>query len=229
MEKNQIGIIIADDHALFRSGIVSLFEGEKDIIILGEADNGNILWELYNSLKPDLLLVDISMPEKTGLEAAKEIRKMDENVKILFLSMHEGDDYIYHCIKSGGNGLINKNITKNELLLAINTIMNDEMYFGRNYSQSAINAIIKKYESIVRNSQFVQPTRLTEKEKEVLMLISEGLTSSEIAGKLDIGKRTVDTHRINIMQKLKLSSLPELIRYSIDYSTAQGVRLRNIE
>ncbi len=229
MEEKKIQIVMADDHALFRSGIISLIEEEKDIVILGEANNGKELIDLYIKLKPDLLLIDISMPEKTGLEAAMEIRKNDENVKILFLSMHEGDDYVYHSIKSGGNGLINKNIHKSELLLAINTVMNGDGYFGKNYSEREITEIIKKYESFIEPPKFVQPTRLTEKEKEVLLLISDGLTSSEIADQLNIGKRTVDSHRINIMQKLNLSSLPELIKYSIDYSTAVGVRLRKTE
>ena len=217
MEKNQIGIIIADDHALFRSGIVSLFEGEKDIIILGEADNGNILWELYNSLKPDLLLVDISMPEKTGLEAAKEIRKMDENVKILFLSMHEGDDYIYHCIKSGGNGLINKNITKGELVLAIKKVSEGTNYFRNNLNEEQVKHIYNKYD----RSSYKRPTflkdSLTAREKNVLKLIGKGLTSNEIAQQLNISKRTVDSFRSSIMQKLNIKNLPELIKYAIGY------------
>ncbi len=225
----KISILIADDHKLFRSGIISLIEDEEDIEIIGEAANGKDLIKLYDGLNPDLLLIDISMPEKTGLEAAKEIRARDEIVKILFLSMHEGADYIYHSIKSGGNGLINKNILKSELVKAIQTVMSGKDYFGDIYSESDIKEIVKKYESFTEPSVFVQPTRLTEKEKEVLLLISEGLTSNEIADKLNIAKRTVDSHRLNIMQKLNLNSLPELIRYSIDFSTAAGVRLRSTE
>lgn len=225
----KISILIADDHTLFRSGIISLIEDVEDIEIIGEAANGKELIKLNNDLIPDLLLIDISMPGKTGLEAAKEIREKDEIVKILFLSMHEGADYIYHSIKSGGNGLINKNIIKSELIKAIQSVMSGKDYFGDKYSESDIQEIVKKYESFTEPSVFVQPTRLTEKEKEVLLLISEGLTSSEIADKLNIGKRTVDSHRLNIMQKLNLNSLPELIRYSIDFSTAAGIRLRNTE
>jgi DNA-binding NarL/FixJ family response regulator len=226
MEGNKIRLIIADDHTLFRSGVISLIEDDEDIEIIGEASDGNDLIDLYNELKPDLLLIDISMPLKTGLEAAKEIRTGDDTVKILFLSMHEGPDYIYHSIKSGGNGLINKNILKNELITAIKSVMNGRDYFGVNYSENDVKDIVSKYESFIEPSVFVQPTRLTEKEKEVLLLISEGLTSSEIGVKLNISKRTVDSHRQNIMQKMNLNSLPELIKYSIDYSTAKGTRLR---
>lgn len=229
MEGSKIKIIIADDHTLFRSGIISLIEDESDIEIIGEASNGKDLINLYNDAKPDLLLIDISMPEKTGLEAAKEIRSKDEDIRILFLSMHEGTDYIYHSIKSGGNGLINKNIIKSELITAIKSVMNGQNYFGEKYAEEDIREIVTKYESFIEPSVFVQPTRLTEKEKEVLLLISEGLTSHEIADKLNISKRTVDSHRQNIMQKLNLNSLPELIRYSIDYSTAIGIRLRESE
>jgi DNA-binding NarL/FixJ family response regulator len=229
MEEKKIKMIIADDHTLFRSGIVSLIEDENDISIMAEAANGKELIELYNKFKPDLLLLDISMPEKTGLEAAKEIRMNDPDVKILFLSMHEGADYIYHSIKSGGNGLRNKNILKSELITAIRTVMNGSGYFGKAFSNQDIDEIVRKYESFIEPHKFVQPTRLTEKEKEILLLISNGMTSNEIADKLNIGKRTVDSHRLNIMQKLNLNSLPELIKYSIDYATAAGVRLRKTE
>jgi DNA-binding NarL/FixJ family response regulator len=229
MEGNKIKLVIADDHTLFRSGIISLIEDDEDIEIIGEASDGKNLIELYTELKPDLLLIDISMPEKTGLEAAKEIRTRDDTVRILFLSMHEGPDYIYHSIKSGGNGLINKNILKNELITAIKSVMNGKDYFGVKYSENDIKDIVSKYESFIEPSVFVQPTRLTEKEKEVLLLISEGLTSNEIGVKLNISKRTVDSHRQNIMQKMNLNSLPELIKYSIDYSTAKGIRLRETE
>ena len=229
MIENKFTILIADDHTLFRSGIISLIEGAEEIKIIGEASNGKELVRLYKELNPDLLLIDISMPEKTGLEAAKEIRERDKDVKILFLSMHEGTDYIYHTIKSGGNGLINKNILKAELLQAIKSVMTGKDYFGINYSESDIRDIVKKYDSFTEPPVFMQSSRLSEKEKEVLLLISEGLTSSEIAERMFIGKRTVDSHRISIMQKLQLNSLPELIRYSIDFSTAAGVRLRNTE
>jgi len=229
MKENKIRVIIADDHTLFRSGIISLIEEDDEIEIVGEASNGRELIDLYHEIKPDLLLMDISMPEKTGLEASGEIRTKDETIKILFLSMHEGPDYIYHSIKSGGNGLINKNIIKSELITAIKNVMSGHDYFGAKYSETDIREIMKKYESFTEPSVFIQPTRLTEKEKEVLLFISDGLTSNEIADKLNISKRTVDSHRQNIMQKLNLNSLPELIKYSIDYSTAMGLRLRETD
>ncbi len=229
MTDNKITIVIADDHTLFRSGVISLLEEDSDIKIIGEASNGKELLRLYDELIPDLLLIDISMPEKTGLEAAKEIRAKDSKIKILFLSMHEGTDYIYHTIKAGGNGLINKNILKGELLTAIKSVTSGKDYFGTRYTESDIKEIVKKYESFTEPPVFIQSSILSEKEKEVLLLISEGLTSSEIADRMFIGKRTVDSHRINIMQKLNLNSLPELIRYSIDFSTAIGARLRNTE
>lgn len=229
MGENKITILIADDHTLFRSGVISLIEEESEIQIVGEASNGKELLTMYQELNPDLLLIDISMPEKTGLEAAKEIRLKDSTIKILFLSMHEGSDYIYHTIKSGGNGLINKNILKGELITAIKSVMSGKDYFGIRYTESDIQAIIKKYDSFIEPPVAVQSSMLSEKEKEVLIFISEGLTSSEIAERMFIGKRTVDSHRFNIMQKLNLNSLPELIRYSIDFSTAIGARLRNTE
>jgi len=229
MIDKKITILIADDHTLFRSGVISLIEEEADIEIIGEASDGKELLTLYEELNPDLLLIDISMPGKTGLEAAKEIRAKDSNIKILFLSMHEGTDYIYHTIKSGGNGLINKNILKSELLTAIKYVTRGKDYFGTGYSESDIKEIVQKYDRFTEPPVFLQTSSLSEKEKEILILISEGLTSSEIAERLFIGKRTVDSHRVNIMKKMNLNSLPELIKYSIDFSTAVGARLRNIE
>ncbi len=229
MNDKKITILIADDHTLFRSGVISLIEEEADIKIIGEASDGKELLKLYEDLNPDLLLIDISMPGKTGLEAAKQIRTKDSKTKILFLSMHEGIDYIYHAIKSGGNGLINKNILRGELLTAIKSVANGEDYFGTRYTENDIKEIVQKYESFTEPPVFIQTSSLSEKEKEILILISEGLTSSEIAERLFIGKRTVDSHRVSIMNKMNLNSLPELIKYSIDFSTAVGARLRNTE
>ena len=105
-----IRVLLADDHTLFRNGIISLLENEKDIFVVGEVDNGKDLLNKYLEIMPDLVLLDISMPGKSGLEAAKEIKQNDHKAKLLFLSMHEEDEYIYYCLKAGGMGLINKNI-----------------------------------------------------------------------------------------------------------------------
>ncbi len=212
-----IRVLLADDHTLFRNGIISLLEAEKDIYVVGEVDNGNDLAEKYFEIKPDLVLVDISMPGKSGLEAAKEIRQRDHKAKLLFLSMHEEDEYIYNCLKVGGMGLINKNITKGELVLAIRKVFEGTSYFRNNLNEEQINHIYNKYD----RSSYKRPTflkdSLTAREKNVLKFIGKGLTSNEIAQQLNISKRTVDSFRSSIMQKLNIKNLPELIKYAIGY------------
>ncbi len=212
-----IRVLLADDHTLFRNGIISLLESEKEIFIVGEVDNGKDLLNKYFEIMPDLVLLDISMPGKSGLEAAKEIRQKDHKAKLLFLSMHEEDEYIYHCLKAGGMGLINKNITKGELVLAIKRVSEGANYFRNNLSEEQIKYIYNKYErSSLKKPTYIKDA-LTSREENVLKLIGKGLTSNEIAQQLNISKRTVDSFRSSIMQKLKIKNLPELIKYAISY------------
>ena len=212
-----IRVLLADDHTLFRNGIISLLENERDIFIVGEVDNGKDLAAKYFEIMPDLVLLDISMPGKSGLEAAKEIKQNDYKAKLLFLSMHEEDEYIYHCLKAGGMGLINKNITKGELILAIKRVSEGSNYFRNNLSEEQIKRIYNKYDRSVNKRPILLKDALTSREENVLKLIGKGLTSNEIAQQLNISKRTVDSFRSNIMQKLNIKNLPELIKYAINY------------
>lgn len=212
-----IRIIVADDHALFRSGIMSLLEDAREIFVVGQVENGQELIDKYFELRPDVILTDISMPIFSGTEAVKTIKEKDPSVKALFLSMHEGEEYIYHCLKAGGSGLVSKNILKGELIFALRTIYNGNKYFGATWTEEKLEALMMKYDS----ADLANPTissGLSAREIEILKFIGEGLTSSEIAEKTGISKRTIDTHRTHLMQKLNLKNLPELIRYAIQFS-----------
>lgn len=219
MQNKILKILIADDHELFRKGIISLLIGEEKIKIIGEANDGKDLIYKYLKLKPDLVITDISMPELSGLEAVRILFEKDNSIKVIFLSMYGGEDYIYHCIKSGGLCLINKNVPKKELLNAIYKVSRGEKYFGPDYSDEKIERLIEDYENYLETTGLEILVELTDKEKEILLLIAEGLTSNEIADKLYISKRTVDTHRTHLMQKLNLQSFPQLIKYAILFST----------
>ncbi len=212
-----IRILLADDHTLFRSGVLSLLENEENLYVVGEVENGNDLPGKYFEVKPDLVLLDISMPGKSGLEAAKEIRLKDPEAKILFLSMHEGNEYIYLCLKAGGMGLINKNITKGELILAIKKVSEGLKYFKNNLNDEQLKQIYYTYERKSGNKPIFIKDTLTSREEIVLKLIGEGLISNEIAKHMNLSKRTVDTYRASIMQKLNIKNLPELIKYAIRY------------
>ncbi len=215
MSESMIRLLIADDHNLFREGIKNLLYGEKDIFIVGEADTGKSLVAKYYELKPDIVLADISMPQLTGIEALEKLKKSGQFPKFLFLSMYDGDEYVYYCAKAGCYGLVSKKITKGELLFAIKTVNEGKKYFGVNITEDNIKEIIDNFEK--KAGKTGNGDDLTPREEQILRLISEGLTSSEIAERLFVSKRTIDTHRTHLIHKLNLKSLPELIKYSINF------------
>ncbi len=217
----KIKILIADDHKLFRTGLVKMLEGYSDILIIGEAEDGQELCDKYLKLRPDVVLTDISMPLSSGTEAAKKIIESDKTAKILFLSMYYSEEYIYTGIISGGSGLVNKNIMEEELVEAIRKVYSGERYFGKSFTEEMLAELLLKYDSIYIKNVDMQKPDLSRRELEVLKHIGEGCTSAEISNKLYIDIRTVDTHRSNIMHKLNLKSLSELIKYAIMYNISQ--------
>jgi DNA-binding NarL/FixJ family response regulator len=210
-----IKILIADDHKLFRSGLISMFDDIKDICIVGEVENGAELIEACSKLKPDIVVADISMPKLSGLEAAKILLQKDNKIKILFLTMYDSEEYIYYSLKAGAKGLVGKNAAKGELVYAIKKIFDNEIYFGSEWNDLKLKELANRY----NNVEYVNTTEinadLTGREMEILLYIADGLTSNEIAEKLSLSKRTIDYHRTNIMSKQNLKSLPELIRFAM--------------
>lgn len=211
-----IRILIADDHKLFREGIVSLLDGDDRVCVVGEAENGRDMITKYYEVKPDIVLCDIEMPLGTGPESVKKIMNKGDTPKVLFLSMHTGEEYIYYAIKSGGLGLVSKSIMKGELINALIQVSQGKKYFtGMN--EADLKAIIEKYSLIEKKKDEFVIDPLTAKEIEVLELVGDGLTSEEISDKLTISKRTVDSHRARIMEKLNIKSLPAFIKYAVEY------------
>jgi DNA-binding NarL/FixJ family response regulator len=217
--KKPVRILLSDDHSLLRTGVITMLRDEKDILIVGEAEDGEQLIDKYFKLMPDIVISDISMPKMSGIDALAKIKKKDPAAKALFLSMYEGEEYIYSIYKAGGSGLINKNIVKGELLFAIKKVLEGNYYFGAKIQAGDLDEIITKYSS--KKLFNIEKTKilLTDREKQVLALIGEAKTSNDIATELELSKRTVDSHRTNIMQKLNLKSLPELIRFAVNYVT----------
>ncbi len=214
-ENTNIRILVADDHKLFRSGVISLLENEPEIFVVGEAENGEQLINFYSELKPDVVLIDISMPFLTGTEALKEIQKEDPDVKALFVSMHDTEEYIYFALKHNAAGLISKNIMKGELIYAIKTAYEGKQYFGQNWPEERLQEIMVRFEYLTGKNP--NNPSLTPREREILKHIGYGLTSQEIATKLKLSKRTIDSHRAHIMKKLGVSGLTELIKYAVKY------------
>jgi two-component system response regulator NreC len=223
MDEEKIRLLIADDHNLFREGIINLFETEKDIFVVGEVDTGEVLLTKYFDLKPDVVIADISMPVMSGIDALKKLIELGTSPKFLFLSMYDGDEYIYYCAKAGGMGLVSKTVMKGELLYAIRTVKEGKKYFGMNMTEDKVKELIDNFDKKAERSG-TRNELITPREEQILKLISEGLTSSEIAERLYVSKRTIDTHRTHLMQKLNLKSLPELIKYSINFCTVDKSR-----
>lgn len=227
MKEKKITILIADDHELFRKGLISLLKDEETFQILGEANNGKDLIYKYLKLKPDVVLSDISMPELSGLEAVSTLLSLYPDAKVIFLSMLSGDDYVYHCYKVGGLGLINKDIPKEELVKAILAIFNGQKYFGKDYSGTKLDELINEYEQQENEKVEIKDVEFTLQEIEVLLLVAKGYTSADIGEKLYVSKRTIDSHRASILHKLKLQTGPQLLRYAISF--AEDYKKKNPE
>jgi DNA-binding NarL/FixJ family response regulator len=222
IDHNTIRIIIADDHKLFRNGLISLLRDHHEIYIVEEAENGKELIEKSIKYKPDVVVADISMPILTGIEAAEKIKEKDDSIRILFLSMFEGKEYVYLAWKSGAFGMVSKNIMTDELIYAIKKVYNREYYFGVQWDDTKLHELIDSYNKLRKTAPKNFHYSLTKREEEILTLINEGHTSIEIASTLNLSRRTIDTHRSNIMQKLNIHSLQELIKYAMEHTKVEA-------
>ena len=217
-----IRVLLVDDHALFRAGIIKILYGDKDIAIIGEAEDGTTLLSKFYDLKPDVIVTDIAMPNRTGLDVIKTLTNKDREVKALFLSQYGGDDYIYQVIKAGGKGLIGKNVAKEDLVIAIKTV-----YFGGEYffakTDDEINALKKRYRMIENRWSYNEEVDIiTKREREVLKLVSDGCSNEKIAIILKLSIRTVESHRYRLMNRLGIKSVIELLKYAEKYFKEYG-------
>lgn len=208
-----VKIFLVEDHHIVRYGIKSLLELNPDFQIVGEADNAeDVLTELAKS-KADLVITDITMEGMDGIELTKKVRKINNGlIKVLVLSMHADELYINNCFEAGANGYLLKDFKKNELYSAIEKIMKGEKFISRSVSQIlADNFINKEYSNNSNNPKL----EITKREKEIIELISQGLSNKEIAEKLFVSISTVDAHRYNILKKLEVKNTAEMITKAI--------------
>jgi len=212
-----IRILFAYSQNLVRKGLSSILNEEKNLTVVGLAGDGNELISIYEHIKPDLIITDVSLPIKSGLDAIKKIRRSDKIIKILFLSEYSGDQLIDSIVKSGAQGLLNKDAHLNELLFAINEIIEGRFYFiGR--SDSELDAIQKRFELHKVKDGSKRNNNLTKREEEIVLMIGQNINTFEIASKLKLSPRTIEGHRSRIIKKFKLNSLGGLINFSIEYS-----------
>jgi two-component system response regulator NreC len=201
---------------LIRSGIVTLLQSYKDFEIVGEAQDGEEAVEKTKILKPDVLIIDLSMPKLSGIEATGIITKKHPDVKVLVLTMHENEEYVYQILKSGAGGYVLKSAGKEELSAAIRAVAKGEKFFSPRVSEIMAESYVRRKEGGETLSKG-EMIPLTRREKEILRLVVKGLTNQQIADQLCISPRTVDTHRTNIMQKLDIHDVANLVRYAIEH------------
>lgn len=212
MNMSAVRILLADDHTILRKGLRLLLEREPDLSIVGEASTGREAIELAMSQKPDVVVMDIAMPILNGIEATKRIVAELPKISVVILSMHSDEGYILRALKSGARGYLLKDSAETELLQAVRAVASGKAFF----SPAVSKVLADDYLRQVRQQGFDDPYELlTSRERELLQLIAELKSTKEIAELFGISVHTVDTHRSNLMQKLNVHSIPELILYAV--------------
>nr|WP_320135726.1 response regulator transcription factor [uncultured Amphritea sp.] len=213
MTDKKIRVVLVDDHALVQEGIIARLENESSLVVVGAASNGAEALPLVAELKPDVVLMDISMPVMNGFEATERLHAEQPDVRVLILTMHESREYILKLIQCGAAGYVLKDVSASELVNAIKTVYSGATYFSAGVSQSLFSQPDLKLQS----DEAPQQDSLTCRETEVLRLLADGASNKEVARQLDISVRTAETHRQNIKNKLDLHTAAGLVRYAIDH------------
>jgi DNA-binding NarL/FixJ family response regulator len=207
-----IRVLLVDDHTILREGVRALLTDEPEIVVVGEAGDGEEALEKVETLHPDIVLMDMVMPRMNGLEATGHIKRRHPETKVLILSMYDDDEYVQQVIQAGASGYLLKGMAADDLVLAIR-----EVQAGSSFLNPAVAAkLIEDYVRRVRGDT-AEPADepLTSREREVLKLIAEGNTNQEIADILHLSRKTVESHRANIMRKLDLHDVTELVKYAL--------------
>lgn len=208
----KIKLVLADDHAVVRSGLRMLLQAQPDMEIVGEAESGAQALAQVKSLQPDVILMDIQMPGMNGIEATRQIKEAYANTAVLALTMHEDDQYFFEMLQAGASGYLPKRAAPDELVRAIRTVSRGDVFL---YPSLATRLVQSYVGGEAGDDSVALVSDLTPREKEVLVLIAEGLTNPEIAEQLVISIKTVDRHRENIMRKLNLHNRIELVKYAL--------------
>jgi len=208
---NKLRIFLADDHAMIREGLKMLINSQSDMEVIGEANNGKAAVQQISQLQPDVAVLDISMPEMSGLQATEEIKKTLPRLKILTLTRHNDAGHLQQLLRAGAAGYILKQSAADELIRAIRAVV-----AGGTYLDPAVAAkVVAGYTGKLSNWSVERIGTLTEREREVLRLIAHGYSNKEIAGRFELSVKTVEAHKANAMRKLELHSRIDIVRYAI--------------
>jgi two-component system response regulator NreC len=208
-----IRVVVVDDHTLMRQGTVGLLQSQADIEVVGEASTGREGVDLVTELEPDVVLMDIAMPGISGLDATREINTRFPDVRVLILTMHDRDDYLFEALRAGASGYVLKGADVQELLAAVRAAKRGEVYLQAAASKALVADYLRR---AARGEDRGRYDGLTDREREILRLIAQGMTTPEIAKDLVLSPHTVQSHRDRIMSKLDLHSKAALVRYAVE-------------
>jgi len=208
----KIKVVVAEDHTIVRKGIVSLIDGQAEIQVVGEAGDGWEAIQQVEKLLPDIVLMDITMPYLNGLEATRQIKKTYPQVKILALTMYTNDEYVSQILQAGASGYVVKQAAPAELISAIQAVQRGDSFLSPSVSRAVIDEYLKHSNPSAQSGEFQS---LTDREREVLQLLAEGFSNRQIAEKLQVSIKTVGVHRTNLMDKLGIHNVTDLVKYAI--------------
>lgn len=214
MEKKKIKVLIADDHDIVRSGLRMLFQRTPDVVVVGEAGDGEEAVRLAEKIKPDVAILDVSMPKLNGLQATRALKERFPSIRVLILTIHEEEEYIYEMIRSEADGHVLKSANRKEIIDAVHSVASGGQFYSSAISSLMINEFIRKVKEDEEAPK--RPAQsLTKREIEILRLVAHGLSSKEIAEKLFLSVSTINTHRTNLMHKLDIHDTAGLTKYAI--------------
>jgi DNA-binding NarL/FixJ family response regulator len=209
---NSIRVLLADDHKLMRAGLRLVVDQQPDLSVVGEADDGRQAVDLARSLKPNVVVMDIGMPNLNGIEAARQIREVCPDAAVVMLSMHSDEGYVLRALNAGARAYLLKDSATTDLVQAIHAVVEGKSFFSPAVSKVLLQDYMRK---VRRSGAEDSYDLLSPREREVLQLVAEGKSNKEVAGLLNLSVFTVETHRAKIMQKLNLKGVPELILYAV--------------
>lgn len=212
MTDEMIRVVVVDDHTLMRQGLVGLLDDEPDIEVIGQAGDISSARKTIEAMSPDMILMDLGLPDGSGLDLTAELTDANPEMRILVVTMHERDDYLFQALRAGASGYVLKGADVQELLTAVRTVAGGETYVDQSLTGKLVSDYLTRLDGGENRTQY---DGLTEREREVLTLIADGLTSAEIGERLFLSPHTVQTHRDHIMTKLDLHSRVELTKYAI--------------
>jgi two-component system response regulator NreC len=208
----QVKVLVAEDHAVVREGIRMILDAQEDFAVVGEARDGDEAVRLARQLRPDVVVMDISMPRMNGVEATQEIKRLFPDVQVLILTMHEEESYVFQLLRLGAAGYVLKRAAATDLVEAVRAASRGEAFLYPAVARSVVQDYLDRMRSGEGTSRY---DGLTDREREILVLIAEGHTNAQIADRLFISVKTVQTHRAHIMEKLDLHDRSLLVRYAV--------------